>query len=53
MTARVGAALLLLALVAGFLISTLLYPPATVGAAVASVALGLYLGRVTSISNDQ
>jgi hypothetical protein len=52
MTARFGAALLVVALVAGFLISTLLYPPATVGAAVAAVALVMCLGRVASISND-
>ena len=53
MTARFGSALLLLALVSGILISTLLYPPAAVGAVVASVALAACLGRVASEGVDR
>jgi hypothetical protein len=52
-TARLGGALLLLALVAGMLISILLYPPAAVGAVIASIALAACLGRVASESVDR
>jgi hypothetical protein len=52
MTARFGGALLVLALVAAFLISTLLYPPAAVGAMVASIDLAACLIRVGSQSAD-
>jgi hypothetical protein len=48
MTARFSGALLVLALVAGALISTLLYPPAAVGSVVASIALAGSLGCVAS-----
>jgi hypothetical protein len=47
MNSRIAAAMLVLSLMAGFLISILLYPPATIGAAIATVALGIYLGRVS------
>jgi hypothetical protein len=53
MTARLGGALLLLALVAGILISTLLYPPAAVGAVIASIALAACLVRMASEGADQ
>jgi hypothetical protein len=53
LTARFKAALLLLALVAGFLISTLLYPPAAVGAVVASIALTAGLCRAAWDDDDR
>jgi hypothetical protein len=52
MTARFSGALLLLSLVAGFLVSTLLYPPAVVGVVIAFVALAACLGRVASEDVD-
>jgi hypothetical protein len=45
MTTRFAGALLVQALVAGFLISTFLYPPAAVGVLFASIALAACLGR--------
>jgi hypothetical protein len=48
MTARFSGALLLLSLLAGFLVSALLYPPAVVGVVIASVALAVCLGRIAS-----
>jgi len=48
MTARFGGALLVLALVAGTLISTLVYPPAAIGSLVAAIALATCLGCVAS-----
>ena len=48
MTARFGGALLLLALVAGTLFCTVLYPPAALGSVVASIALATCLGCVAS-----
>ncbi len=52
MTARLGGAVLLLALVAGILISTRLYPPAAVGALVAAIALTGCLGLAASGTVD-
>jgi len=51
-TARLAGALLVLALVAGILISTLLYPPAVTGAVVASIALAARLGLAAAGSGD-
>jgi hypothetical protein len=48
MTTRFGGAVFVLALVAGILISTLVYPPAAVGSVVASIALATCLGCVAS-----
>jgi len=44
--ARLGGALLLVGLVAGFLIATLLCPPAAVAVVIASIAFAACLGRV-------
>ncbi|HUL79367.1 MAG TPA: hypothetical protein VL691_19040 [Vicinamibacteria bacterium] len=52
LTARLAGALLVMALVAGILISTLIYPPAATGAVVASIALVARLGLAASGSGD-